>query len=102
MNAALQLLPAPTPRSQIRRIVGNRRAWLASDARIPAVVLRQILQPGFPRAFPPLRPGPLRKRAPLEQRLAARQPVMFNLFQIFPRRRLLAAKSRKPNLEWLE
>ena len=96
MNAAFQFLAAPTAGTQIVRIVGDRGAWLAADARIAAVVLRQVADLVCGGVFPDLAPSPIGERANFGQRLAGGQAVKFRLLQVFARGRLFAAQSGEP------
>src|SRR5205823_4046550 len=52
--------------------------------------------------FPNLRPGPVGKRADLQQRFAAGKAVLLDFLQVRARGRLFAAQAGKPNVERLE
>src|SRR5450432_297217 len=99
MDPAFEFSAAPAARSRIRRIGRNRGAWLAADACVTAVVLRQVVKPMFARVFPNLCPGPLGQRAHLPQGFPAWQTVLLYFFEILSRRRLFAPQSREPHLE---
>src|SRR5579859_2147313 len=96
VNAALEFLSAPTAGTQIVGIVGNCGARLATDARIAAVVLRQIANLVCGGVFPDLSPGPIGERADFGERFAGREAVKFGLFEIFARGGLFATKAGEP------
>src|SRR5882724_4664439 len=99
MDPAFKLLAAPAAGARVRRIVWNRCARLASDARVSAVVLWKIGQAVLSRVFPDLRPCPVCERTYLQQSFPARQTVLLDLLQIFAGGRLFAAQPREPNIE---
>src|ERR1700740_383131 len=102
VNSAFQFAPAPAARPRIAWVRGKSGAGLASDAGIACVVQRQVRQAARAGAFPDLRPGPVRKRADLEQCLPAGQTVLLDLPEIRARGRLRTAQTGEPEIERLE
>src|SRR5882724_4451218 len=99
MDPAFKLLAAPAAGARVRRIVWNRCARLAADARVSPIVLWKIGQAVLSRLFPDLRPCPVCERTYLQQSFPARQTVLLDLLQILAGGRLFAAQPREPNIE---
>src|SRR2546425_10242985 len=102
MDPPPHFLPTPTPTPRIRPRLGNRRARLTTNTRIPPVIQ---LQPRNPLCFRILSdpcPVPVRQHAHLLHLLPRRSPVILHLLQPRPRRRLLPPQPGKPPLKRLQ
>src|SRR5882724_5120812 len=99
MDPAFKLLAAPAAGARVRRIVWNRCARLAADARVSPVVLWKIGQAVLSRVFPDLRPGPVCKRTYLQQSFPARQTVLLDIVEILWSGRLCATHEGLPNTQ---
>src|ERR1700719_755651 len=102
MDSAFQFLAATAAGSRMLCIFWDGRAWLAANAEITSVVLRQVAKPILGRVLPHLPPRPISQQADFRQSLSAGQMVFFKLFQVRSRRRLLASQPREPKVIRLE
>src|SRR3954465_12999794 len=102
VNPALQFLAAPSSRTIVRRIEGQRRARLAADAGVAAVVLRQQRNPVLLRVAPHVGGRPLSERTDLADQDVVAEREELRLRERGARRRLLAAKAGEPGVVVLQ
>src|SRR5436190_12041632 len=98
MNSTLQLLSTPSSRTFVSGIERQRRAWLASNTRIPAVVERQQRNVMRARVLFHLRRRPARERTDLPHCRRLADSERLNFLQARARGRLLASKPCEPRV----
>ena len=102
MNAALELLSLPAAGPQVLGVEWRRRAGLAADARVAAVVEGQERDGVRLRVGPHVLVRPGGQRADLAEDFPRWQAEVFDRLQVGARRRLLAPEAGEPDVVRLE
>ena len=97
VNPALHFAAGPTARSRIVGIERQRRAWLAADRCVAALIKRQQRNPKLLARVPNVARRPLRQRRQLQHLLAAGQRKHRRLFERGAAPCLLAAQAGEPH-----
>ena len=96
MDAAFQLVASPASAAGVGSGSGDRRAGLAADAGIAAVIELKARYAMFSGVGFDLKHGPISKNRDLFHLLASRGSVIFDLLKVSPGWRLIAAQTGEP------